>query len=364
MTSVKRHNFVGMHTYELQTPVLIVDLDVMELNVKRMADFFRTVDARLRPHTKTHKTPALAHLQVEAGAHGICCGNLEEAEVMISAGIRDVLVTREIVLPEEAQLAVSLGRNSDLMVLLDNREVAQMISGTAEAAGTRVKVLVDIDFLGRSGVALGGPALELVEEACRLRGLEFIGLCGYEGSMHTYSPEERERRVREALHGLMETKRLIEKRGHEVRVVTAGSTSTYRITGSFPGITDVQAGSYITMDAEYASIAPDFEIALGVLATVVSRPAKTTVTIDAGLKKLSTDAGLPFAKDGSSLRTIRLFEEHGLLELTDPARKVNVGDKLEIVPSHGCTTFNLYDELYGIRKGRVEAIWAISGRGT
>jgi D-serine deaminase-like pyridoxal phosphate-dependent protein len=195
-------------------------------------------------------------------------------------------------------------------------------------------------------------------------GLKYMGLMGYAGSFHSLDAPERERREKEALSSLVETKELIEKNGIEVPIVSAGATSTFRTSGTFPGVTEVQAGTYITMDTEYASIVGDFEIAISVLTTVVSRPTPTAVTTDAGMKKFSGDAGLPRLKDSPDLRVHELNEEHGRLVLANLERRVNVGDKLELLPSHGCTTFNLYDELYGMRDGKVEVVWDISGRGT
>jgi D-serine deaminase-like pyridoxal phosphate-dependent protein len=162
----------------------------------------------------------------------------------------------------------------------------------------------------------------------------------------------------------METKALIERDGIEVRIVSAGATSTYRVSGRYPGVTEVQAGSYLTMDLEYRSFFPEFECALGVLTTVINRPSRTRVTTDAGKKKLTEDAGLPQPKGVEGIQLTALNEEHGILEITDPVKEIRLGSKLEIIPSHGCTTFNLYDELYGIRNGKLEIIWDIAARGT
>ncbi len=364
MRSAKRGHGIGLHKSELETPVLMIDLDVMERNLRKMAAFFETVAANLRPHTKTHKTPALAHKQLEHGAVGICCGTLDEAEVMISAGIRDVLVTREIVAPEQIDRVVGLSRHSDIIIIVDNHEVVERFSKAAENGRTRIRTLVDVRCrLDRSGVPPGRPSLLLAQKVHQSKGLEFAGLIGYEGSMHGWEPERREAACREALSALVETKALIERDGLEVPIVSAGATSTYRTAGAFPGVTEVEAGSYITMDDEYHGFFPEFEIALSVLTTVISRPSAEVVTTDAGAKKLTTDEGLPVPKDSRGLRLKALNEEHGVLELSDAARRIAVGDKLEIVPSHGCTTFNLYDQVCGLRDDRLEVVWEIAGRG-
>ena len=358
-------NRIGMHKNEIETPVLMVDLDVMERNLKKMADFFKGVKAKLRPHTKSHKTPALAHKQIEAGAIGICCGSLDEAQVMISAGIRDVLVTREIVLPGEITRVIGLARHSELMIPVDNEEGAERISRAAEAKGVKIRTLVDVmTRLGRCGVPPGQPALSLARRVNQMKGLRLMGLMGYEGSMHGWEASKREATCREELAILMDTKERVERDGMEVDIVSAGASSTYRVAGTYPGVTEVQAGSYLMMDGEYRSWFSEFEIALSVLTTVINRPSPMGVATDAGKKKLTEDAGLPQPKEPGGMKVVALHEEHGILEPLDPHQKVKIGDKIEIIPSHGCTTFNLYDQVYGMRDDYLEVIWDVAARGT
>ena len=365
MSPTKQGNRIRMHVSELETPILMIDLDVMERNLHKMAAFFKNRPAKLRPHTKTHKTAALAHKQIEAGAIGICCGSLDEAEVMISRGIRDVLVTREIVSPEKTARVAALARHSDIMIVVDDEEVANQFSQAGEAQGTQIRTLVDVDLgLGRCGVQPGEPALALSRKVANTRGLQYMGLMGYEGSKHGIDAAIRDRECRQALKTLMATKELVERDGIAVEIVSGGATTTYKVSGSFPGVTEVQAGTYLIFDAEYHSFFPEFECALTVLTTVISRPSRERVTTDAGKKKLTEDSGLPTARDSNDLRLLALNEEHGILELTDLTRDYRVGDKLEIIPSHGCTTFNLYDQVYGMRNDLVETIWDIAGRGT
>lgn len=365
MSSRKPDNRVGMCKHELETPILMIDLDLMEGNLQKMASFFDPRPASLRPHAKTHRTPALAHKQIEAGAIGVCCGTLDEAEVMIDNGIRDVLVTREIVQPQAVVRVAELAGHSDLKIIVDTAENAAHVSAAAARSGTRVQTLLDVLVnTHRSGVQPGEPALALARRVDDLPALDFAGLVGYEGSMHGWEPQKREDTCRQALVRLMETKELIERDGIPVRIVSAGATSTHRITGATPGVTEVQAGSYLTMDAEYYSWYPEFEITLSVLTTVISRPSSKAVTTDAGSKKLTQDSGTPMAKDGESLKVVAFGEQHGMLEIIDDRYRVSVGDKIEIVPAHGCTTFNLYDEVYGMRGDRCEAIWPVAARGT
>ena len=362
---LKRQASVGTCIEEMETPLLMIDLEAMERNIQRMAGHFAGVGANLRPHAKTHKTPALARLQIEAGAIGICCGNLDEAEVMIDAGIDGVLVTREIVLPGQLARVAELSRRADIIVVVDDEGVARRLDEAATAASVQVGVLVDVDVgLGRCGVQPGESARGMAYRVDRAKGLRFRGIMGYEGAMHSLVKAERERRCREAMQDLVRTRRLIEKDGIAVEIVSGGGTTTYRTVSSFPEITEAQAGSYITYDAEYRSILPEFECALSVLTTVISRPSPSRVTTDAGKKKLTEDAGLPVVKDGSGLTLIGLSEEHGIIDKSDSGREVSVGDQLQIIPSHGCTTFNLYDRVYGFRGDRLEVVWDVAARGT
>lgn len=356
-------HFVGCHKFSLETPALLLDLDTVERNLCRMADFCASVPVGLRPHLKTAKLPVLAHWQLRAGAIGICTASLGEAEVMIQAGIRDVLVTREIVQPGEIRRAVALNRHADLTVIVDDADVVDLFSQAATAAGVTVRVLVDVDVrLGRSGVPPGEPALQLARHIDRSPGLSFTGLMGYEGSMHNLDAAERERQGRASLDKLVATRRLIEAAGLPVAVVSAGASSTYKLAGAYPGVTEIQPGSYLTGDLKNRRTQPDFEVALSVLTTVVSRPNTTRVTTDAGHKKLSSEAGLPQPRDADGLTLTALNEEHGLLDL-GAGRRVRVGDKLEILPSQAGTTINLYDYVYGIRGEHVAAVWPIAARG-
>jgi D-serine deaminase-like pyridoxal phosphate-dependent protein len=356
---------IGIHKEQLDTPVLLIDLDVMESNIAKMAEYFRGVDAELRPHTKTHKTPILAHKQIEAGAIGVTCAKLGEAEVMVAGGIKDVLIANEIVTYQKIARLVNLAKHADVMVAVDDPHNVENLSQAAREKGVHLRVLVEVDIgMKRCGVPPGEPALRLAQKAEKAKGLLFAGLMGYEGHTVTIPDfEERKRRTEESLTRLIETKDLIERNGLEVGIVSGGGTGTYNITGQFPGMTEVQAGSYILMDASYRRVLKDFDCALTVLTTVMSRPTEDRAIADAGMKTVTKDSGLPEVKDVSGLEVFHLSEEHGKLDLSNYDADLKPGDRLELIPSHGCTTINLHDRFYGIRDGRLEAIWDIAGRG-
>jgi len=361
---------IGAEKHAISTPALLIDLEKMEYNIARMADFFRDKKADLRPHIKTHKTPMIAHKQIEAGAIGITCQKLAEAEVMAEAGIKDILIANEVVGAQKINRLVNLARHTKIKVAVDNSKNIVDISDTAQRKGVKIGVLIEVNIgLNRCGVSPGEPALKLAREVEAQKGLEFFGLMGYEGhTVFIKSYKEREGKAKEALNLLVTTKELLQDRGLECRIVSAGGTGTYDITGSFPGVTEVQAGSYVTMDTNYSGvegIGGEFKQALSLLTSVISRPTDDRAILDAGMKAISVDMGIPEIVYLRSGKVGGISEEHiSLVELEGAAKKeLEVGGKIEIIPSHGCTTMNLHNYFYGIRDGIVELIWSIKARG-
>jgi D-serine deaminase-like pyridoxal phosphate-dependent protein len=356
---------IGTPKEQLDTPALLIDLDVMDSNIKKMADYIRGVDAELRPHAKTHKTPILAHKQMEAGAIGITCAKLGEAEVMVEGGIKDVLIANEIVPQQKIARLVNLARHADMMVAVDDPNNVENLSQAAQDKGVNLRILVDVDIgMKRCGVPPGKPALQLAQKVAGSRNLIFAGLMGYEGHTVTIPAfEDRKREAEKALTLLMDTKELVERSGLEVGIVSGGGTGTYNITGQFPGVTEVQAGSYIFMDSSYRNVLKDFDCALTVLTTVISRPTSDRAITDAGMKTVTKESGLPEVKGMGDVKVAHLSEEHGKLDLSNSDADLKPGDKIELIPSHGCTTINLHDYYFGLRDGKLEAVWSIAGRG-
>lgn len=360
-------SLIGMHKIELDTPALLIDLDKMESNIQTMADYFKTVNAALRPHLKTHKTPMLAHKQIAAGAIGITCAKLGEAEAVIHAGIRDVLVANQILGRQKIARLVNLAKQSEIMVAVDNAQNVTDISEAAAAKGVTVRILIEVNTgMNRCGVEPGQPALELARHVLRSPNLQFEGLMGYEG--HTVAKPnyaEREAAARQSVQLLVDTKHHLEKHGVAVSIMSGGGTGTFSITGSVPEMTEVQAGSYIFMDATYGNVegvGENFACALTVLATVVSRPTPERVIVDTGMKVLAKEFGIPQPLGIAGLEMTGLSEEHGKMN-ANASVSLRPGDKLEILPTHCCTTVNLHDRYYGIRGGIVESVWDIAARG-
>ncbi len=364
--------FIGMQKTELDTPALLIDLDKMEANIQTMADYFTTVNAMLRPHVKTHKTPIISHKQIAAGAIGVTCAKLGEAEAVIHAGVRDVLIANQVVGSHKIARLINLARHSEIMVAVDNPQNVRDISAAAAAKGVTVRMLVEVNVgMNRCGVESGKPALELAKQIRQSSNLKFEGLMGYEG--HTVAKpdlKEREANVREAMQHLINAKHYLEKHGVEVSIMSGGGTGTFNITGSIPEMTEVQAGSYIFMDSTYRNVegvGEQFDCSLSVLATVVSRPAPDRVIVDTGLKVLAKEFGIPQPIGITGVEMTGLSEEHGTLKSVGQVSETDVsltpGDKIEILPTHCCTTVNLHDRYYGIRNGIVESVWDIAARG-
>ena len=360
--------FIGMHKTELDTPALLIDLDKMEANIETMANYFSTVNAELRPHVKTHKTPIISHKQIAAGAIGVTCAKLGEAEAVIHAGIRDVLIANQVVGPHKIARLINLAKHSEIMVAVDNFENVQAISEAAAAKGATVRMLIEVNIgMNRCGVEPGEPVLKLAEKIRQSPNLKFEGLMGYEG--HTVAKRnqvERDAAAREAMQHLLGAKHYVEKQGVEVSIMSGGGTGTFNITGSIPEMTEVQAGSYIFMDSTYGNVegvGEQFDCSLSVLATVVSRPSPNRVIVDTGLKVLAKEFGIPQPVGVNGVEMTGLSEEHGTIQVSDENVSLKPGDKFEILPSHCCTTVNLHDRYYGIRNGIVESVWDIAARG-
>ena len=363
-----REPFIGMHKTELDTPALLIDLDKFESNIQTMAAYFTTVGAMLRPHMKTHKTPIIGHKQIAAGAIGVTCAKLGEAEAAIHAGIRDVLIANQIVGSHKIARLINLARHSEIMVAVDSVENVQAISEAASAKDANVRMLVEVNIgMDRCGVEPGKPALELANLIHQSPNVSFEGLMGYEG--HTVANPNKSARdaaAREAIQLLVDTKGYLEKHDVSVSIMSGGGTGTFNITGSIPEMTEVQAGSYVFMDSTYRNVdgvGEHFDCSLSVLATVVSRPSSDRIVVDTGLKVLAKEFGIPQPIDITGVEMTGLSEEHGKMLVSDENVSLNPGDKLEILPTHCCTTVNLHDRYYGIRNGIVESVWDIAARG-
>jgi D-serine deaminase-like pyridoxal phosphate-dependent protein len=357
---------LGTPLEALDTPALLLDLDAFERNIAKMAAYFDGRPAELRPHSKTHKCPQIALRQLEAGAIGITCAKVGEAEVMAEAGIYDILIANQVTGDIKIDRVTDLAQTANVMVAVDDLENVAGLSAASAAKGVELRVLVEIDIgMGRCGTPPGEPARDLARRVSKAPGLDFKGLMGYEGHLVLVADfEERAQRVREDLEGLVETVALLEQDGLPAEIVSGGGTGTYDITGDHPLITEVQAGSYVFMDSTYRAVRPDFESSLTVLATVVSRRVPERVVVDAGMKTMTREFGWPHPLNAPGVSVRYLSEEHGVLDVADPKSVAwRPGNRVRFLPSHCCTTVNLYDMLHVIQDGRLVDLWPIAARG-
>jgi D-serine deaminase-like pyridoxal phosphate-dependent protein len=340
---------------DLETPALLVDLDAMDSNLNRMARFYRDRRVKLRPHFKNHKAPLLAWKQLEAGAVGITCANLREAEVLISHGVRSILIANEIAGETKINRFADLSRHADLIVAVDNPSVVSDIARIARNRKTALSVLVDIDIgLNRCGVQPGEPALHLARLAVE-KSLRFRGLMGYEGHLQALQPgPERDGLVRAGDKSLVDSRRLIEEEGIPVEIVSTGGTGTYEVAGDYEGIIEIQAGSYLLMDNMYLLRGSTYLRSLTLLATVISRPQPDRAVLDCGVKHLSAERGLSTVKDIEGAEIKAQHAEHCLLEITRPDVRLEVGRKIELWVHYSDATVNLHDRMYGVRNAEVE----------
>ena len=362
-----------MRRDEIPTPALLLDLDRFERNLARMAQHVRATGKALRPHAKTHRCPDIAKQQVAAGALGVACAKLGEAEVMARAGVRGLLITTEVVPAASIRRLTRLvGEAPDTMVVVDHADNVRALARAAAEDGVRLDMLVDVHVGGRrTGVEPGEPALALGRLVSEQRALRLRGLQGYAGHCaHVMGWAARRTASHAAMTPLMETRARFEAAGLPVEVVAGGSTGTYDIDSELAGLTELQSGSYCVMDLEYRRIGgrerealTDFEMALTVVATVVSVAADRAM-VDAGLKAFSTDKPFPpEAVERPGIEYGFAGDEHGRLTLTDPSRRPELGERIEFFPPHCDPTFNLYDRVWVLRGAKVEAVWEIAARG-
>ena len=236
--------FIGIPKEEIDTPALLIDVDIMEANIQKMADYFKTVNADLRPHVKTHKTPIIAHKQMEAGAIGMTCAKLGEAEAMIHAGIRDVLIANQIVGKQKIARLINLAKHSEIMVAVDDPDNVDQLSAAAEAKGTTLRVLIEVNSgMNRCGTEPGQPTLDLARHILQSKALKFEGIMGYEGhTVITPTFAERKRLTGESVEMLIGAKHFLEQNGVPVKIVSGGGTGTYAITGAYPEMTEDSGG--------------------------------------------------------------------------------------------------------------------------
>ncbi len=347
-----------MKVQEIDTPALLVDLDAMEANLKKMAEYFAGRRSKARPHFKNHKAPALARKQMSSGAIGITCATLREAEILVEHEIPRVLIANEIADQAKLDRLAELSRRASVMMAVDNDCMFPEMARVQRNRNMQFEVVVDINIgLDRCGVPPGEAAVELAKSAAR-QGFKVRGIMGYDGHLQSQAPsEERDEQVRRGCRVLADSAALMEGSGIPVEVVSTGGTGTYSISGDCAGITDVQVGSYLLMDTRYMNLGAPFSRALTVLGTVVSKRDAAHAILDCGVKAISGERGLPELKGVEGAKLVALHAEHALIDiLPDSLSGIEVGKKFEVWVQYSDATVNLHSRMYGVRNGEVEEV--------
>ncbi|MGQ0751663.1 MAG: DSD1 family PLP-dependent enzyme [Betaproteobacteria bacterium] len=361
---------VGLPLEELDTPSLILDLDAFESNLQRLKESLAGRKVAVRPHAKSHKCPQIALRQMALGAVGVCCQKVSEAEAMVQGGVGDVLIANEVVGPAKLRRAAALAKQARIAVCADDAGNVAALDAAAREFDVRLDVLVEVNVgANRCGVEAGEPAFALARKIADCANLRFAGLQAYQGAaQHLRKVEERRAAIDAAVAKIRATTELLSQAGMPCEKVTGAGTGTYLFEAASGIYQEIQPGSYIFMDVDYAknewteSGTPRFEHSLFVWSTVMSRSSAARAIVDAGLKASSVDSGMPRVATNDGVEYIKASDEHGVLQLNG-ARGYAVGDKLKLIPGHCDPTVNLYDNYVCVRNGRVEAVWPITARG-
>lgn len=361
-----------MRIEELETPAVVVDLDILEANLKSMAGYAREHNLGLRPHTKTHKIPEIAAMQRQHGSRGITVAKTGEAEVMAKAGFDDILIHYPVYGDSKLDRIASLARDCSITLALDSAETAGAVSRAAHRAGSTVRILVELDSgMRRCGVASVEDAVTLGQEVARLPGLSLAGISTYPGHIWN-KPDAQAPALAELNHLLQSAVDAFRSSGLNVDVVSAGSTPAGRNSHLARALTEIRPGTYVFNDRNTLGVGACEigDCALRVLVTVVSNAVSGRAIVDGGSKTFSSDRWISGEKGGHGLVVEQpevhfafMSEEHGNLDLEDSGYLPRIGDRLTIIPNHVCSCVNMHDSLYFHRKGQVEGSWPVKGRG-
>ncbi|WP_170329330.1 3-hydroxy-D-aspartate aldolase BhcC [Ruegeria arenilitoris] len=364
----------GMDEADIQTPSLVLDLDALERNIKKMGDYAKDHGMRHRVHGKMHKSVDVAKLQEKiGGAVGVCCQKVSEAEVFVRGGIKDVLVSNQVRDPAKIDRLASLPKlGSRIIVCVDDLDNVADLSGAAVDHGTQLEVFIEIDCgAGRCGVTTTPEVIEIAKAVEAAENLKFTGIQAYQGAMqHLDTYEARKEKLDTAIAMVKDAVEGLKAEGIECELVSGGGTGSYYFESNSGVYNELQCGSYAFMDADYGRILDkdgnridqgEWENAFFILTSVMSHAKADKAIVDAGLKAQSVDSGLPVVFGRDDVEYIKCSDEHGVV--MDPQGVLKVNDKLKLVPGHCDPTANVHDWYVGVRNGKVEAVWPVSARG-
>ena len=360
-------SYIGRPKFELDTPTLCIDLNLMESNIRQMAELLRDHGKSWRPHAKCHKTPAVALKEIAAGAIGVTVAKVSEAEVMAAAGILDILIANMIVGQPKWERLAALCSWADPIVACDHFAQVEPLAAICTRNGVTCRVIIEMNIgLDRVGTRPGRDTLDLALAVSKLNGIEFVGIMGYEGHLlRIENADEKRKQICDAMAVLAECADKLRRDGLRCDIVSAGGTGSYQISADCPGITELQCGGGIFADPFYLQgcNVSGLDSALTVLATVVSRPTLERAVLDSGRKTLNPDVQLPIVKGWPDATIKRLSAEHCELTLGPQSQNLKIGDKVELIVGYADFTTPLHDHFYGFRGERLETVWPILGRG-
>jgi D-serine deaminase-like pyridoxal phosphate-dependent protein len=355
-------DYVGQPISAVDTPRLLLDLDVVDANLTFLQTACEKARKDLRVHFKSLKCGGLANYLASRGVKAFLCAKLNEAEVLLDADQRDVMVANQIIGSVKLMRLARLARVAKLRVCVDNADNIRTMADHARREGSTIEVLIEVDVgMNRCGVEPGEPAVQLARLIQAEKGLRFVGLQGYDGHLQLLADREQKKaQCIEGLDRLLATRQALENAGMSVEVVTGAGTGTWEFAAAHPALTELQPGSFLLMDSAYHVVRPEFGCALSIVTTVISRRPNWYV-LDAGSKAISQDFGKPVVKGKASERVVKLAEEHTKVE--DDGQGPGVGEQREVLPAHCCATMNLHRTVLAVRKGIVEAVWPIEASG-
>lgn len=357
---------IGLPKTELDTPVLWVDLERLEQNIATLACHFQQAGVHWRPHTKGMKIPALAHKLINAGAIGITCAKLGEAEVMVAAGIKDILIANQITGKHKLPRLANLCRQADVKVAVDHPHNVAALGAAALNYGAEIGVVIELNCgMERAGVQPGDAVLALARQITQTPGLRLRGLMTWEGhTLDLSEPARKRQAIEESIALITGSAELCRQNDIPIEIVSCGGSGTYQITPFLPGITEIQAGGAIFCDVTYQGWGVALQPALFVQTTVTSRPNPYRIICDAGFKSLPSTDGVPAPLGlDQPVQKVISSAEHGAVELQSPNDTLQVGDLLDFVVGYGDGTVYLHEVMVGVRNGTVECVWPILGRG-
>ena len=361
----------GQPLSEVDTPALLLDLDAFERNLDRMDQTLAGFKVRVRPHAKSHKCPEIALRQMAHGAVGVCCQKVSEAEAMVAGGVMNVMVSNEVVGVAKVARLAALAKRARVSVCVDNARNVGDLDTAARNAGVKLDVLIEVNVgANRCGVEAGQPVLDLAMRITAAKNLRFAGLHAYQGAaQHVRTPADRKAAIAKAVQQVRTSIEMLHEAGLRPDIITGAGTGTYPLEAGSGIYNEIQPGSYVFMDADYnRNLDEDgkpikvFEQSLYVWATVMSHAAPERAVVDAGLKALSVDSGMPLVADLPGVEFLKASDEHGVLRLPQ-GTAIEVGEKIRLIPGHCDPTVNLYDWIVGVRGGKVECVWPITARG-